>query len=142
VNYGSATAGASRPCHVALAPSPRCPRPTVSKSNDLVATTSRLAQSRRHHHDARASLYRRLAFIGHPSRLPLRLDALRGLPAERAVVAMYLTDLADSGDFKASTLSRRLVSIAQAHNGPVGECRRTCWRGGSRPHQGQRFPGS
>ena len=29
--------------------------------------------------------------------------------------AMYLTDMADSGDFKASTLSRRLVSIAQAH---------------------------
>ena len=28
---------------------------------------------------------------------------------------MYLTDLAGSGDFKASTLSRRLVSIDQAH---------------------------
>jgi site-specific recombinase XerD len=40
---------------------------------------------------------------------------LVALPAEPAVVAMYLTDLADSGDFKASTLSRRLVSIAQAH---------------------------
>lgn len=37
------------------------------------------------------------------------------LPAEPAVVAMYLTGLADSGDFKASTMSRRLVSIAQAH---------------------------
>ncbi len=40
---------------------------------------------------------------------------LVALPAEPPVVAMYLTDLADSGDFKASTLSRRLVSIAQAH---------------------------
>jgi site-specific recombinase XerD len=40
---------------------------------------------------------------------------LVALPAEPAVVAMYLTDMADSGDFKASTLSRRLVSIAQAH---------------------------
>jgi site-specific recombinase XerD len=40
---------------------------------------------------------------------------LHSLPADPAVVAMYLTDLADSGDFKASTLSRRLMSIAQAH---------------------------
>jgi site-specific recombinase XerD len=40
---------------------------------------------------------------------------LGALPAEPTVVAMYLTDMADSGDFKTSTLSRRLVSIAQAH---------------------------
>jgi hypothetical protein len=35
--------------------------------------------------------------------------------SESAVVAMYLTDMADSGDFKAATLSRRLLSVAQAH---------------------------
>ena len=40
---------------------------------------------------------------------------LVALPADPDVVAMYLTDMADSGVFKASTLSRRLVSLAQVH---------------------------
>jgi site-specific recombinase XerD len=40
---------------------------------------------------------------------------VEALPATPTTAALYLTDLADSGCFKASTLSRRLVSIAQAH---------------------------
>src|SRR3984957_5910881 len=39
---------------------------------------------------------------------------VEALPAAPTVVAMYLTDMADSG-YKATTISRRLVSIAQAH---------------------------
>jgi len=38
---------------------------------------------------------------------------LSSLPADPATVALYVTDLADT--FKPSTISRRMVSIAQAH---------------------------
>ena len=96
---------------------------TVTKSKDLVPANSRIAE-------LATTASRTRSYID-ASRSPATLRAYRSdwahfqawcdehnlvaLPAEPAVVAMYLTDLAGSGDFKASTLSRRLVSIAQAH---------------------------
>jgi site-specific recombinase XerD len=95
----------------------------VSKSKGLIPTTPRFVELAQTASRARSYI--------DASRSPATIRAYRSdwahfdswcgehnvvaLPAEPAVVAMYLTDLADSGEFKAATLSRRLVSIAQAH---------------------------
>ena len=95
----------------------------MTQSNDLTSATPRFLELAQTASRARSYI--------DASRSPATLRAYRSdwahfeawcdehnlvdLPAEPAVVAMYLTDLADSGDFKAATLSRRLVSIAQAH---------------------------